>query len=271
VDAVVSVIPVGAQPPVGCWTPLPDRSGGAGYLSVYLSEPLARYPVRHIAKPADNKSDPNIETGTYGLFSTCERVMRAKIVREGRRWIFFVTTHRDGGRKLTGYYEVGWYAEGVGGAVKDDYALAAVSVRFIQPVPLGSLPAPARRICQPFFRTIRPIDPSTKDILCDCIDDRADLTDAYLAEIRRMERFARHHTGFAYPSWGRVDGFSWTDADRYLQPVGKTVSLPAAPRTHKWQCTACQYNIVSKALLKSCPICNEMWTLTPKPEEGSLE
>lgn len=71
---------------------------GAGYLSVYLSEPLARYPIRHVTRPADNKNDPNIETGTFGLFSTCEQQMRAKIVREGRSYLFFATKYREKGR-----------------------------------------------------------------------------------------------------------------------------------------------------------------------------
>lgn len=102
-------------PPVGVWTPLGDESGGAGYLSVYLSEPLARYPIRHVTKNANNKSDPNIETGTYGLFSTCERPMRRKIVREGRRNLFFLADYKRRGRALTGYYDLAWFAESIGG------------------------------------------------------------------------------------------------------------------------------------------------------------
>src|SRR5260370_36520653 len=106
-----SVVP--RPPPVGQWARL-DDDGGAGYLSVYLSEPLARYPVRHVTRPADNKSDPNIETGTFGLFSTCEQQMRAKIVREGRPYLFFVTKYRQKGRAVTGYYRIAWYAESTG-------------------------------------------------------------------------------------------------------------------------------------------------------------
>src|SRR5262249_54335505 len=100
-----------ATPTAGAWNPLSDTSGGAGYLSVYLSEPVARYPIRHVTKKANNKSDPNIETGTYGMFSTCERLMRRKIVQEGRRYLFFLTSHRTRGRVLTGCYKLGWFAE----------------------------------------------------------------------------------------------------------------------------------------------------------------
>ena len=135
-----------AAPTLGAWTPLGDASGGAGYLSVYRSDPLARYPIRHVTKKADNKSDPNIETGTYGLFSTCERPMRRKIVREGRPHLFFVTSHGRSSRALTGYYELGWFAESTGGAATGDYALAATKIRFIEPIPLDVLPEPVRNV-----------------------------------------------------------------------------------------------------------------------------
>ncbi len=93
------------------WRELSDA--GRGYLSVYFSEPLARWPVREITRPADNKSDPNIETGTYGLFSTCEPSMRNRIVNDGAATVFFLTTRRKHqGRVVSGYYHVGWYTEG---------------------------------------------------------------------------------------------------------------------------------------------------------------
>lgn len=150
-----------AAPPAGVWTPLGDASGGAGYLSVYLSEPVARYPIRYVTKKADNKSDPNIETGTYGLFSTCERPMRRKIAREGRRYLFFVTSHARRSRALTGYYEPAWFTESTGGAANGDFALAATAMRFIEPLPLDELPQPARNVCAPMLRTIRPVNGST--------------------------------------------------------------------------------------------------------------
>ena len=65
------------MPPAAPWTALEVNTPATGYLSVYLSEDLSRLPIRAITRPYDNKSDPNIETGTYGLFSTCERAMRA--------------------------------------------------------------------------------------------------------------------------------------------------------------------------------------------------
>lgn len=259
-------MPSRPPPTTGRWAPLADDCGGAGYLSVYLSEPLARYPIRHVTRLADNKSDPNIETATYGLFSTCEGTMRAKIVREGRRWIFFVTTHAARGRKLVGYYELGWYSESTGGAVLGDYALAAHTVRFVEPIPLVTLPEPARAICVPRFPTVRPIDRPTIQVLRDVLDHQPDRTAVYLRELRRIEQFARHHSGYAYPSWGQVEGFSWDDAHRYLQTVPGAKRAPAVPPSGQWRCTACTRIIGSKAFLKSCPVCKKLLTLTPLPQ-----
>lgn len=252
-------------PSVGQWEPLPD-GGGTGYLSVYFSEPLARYPVRHITRPADNKSDPNIETATYGLFSTCERQMRGKIVREGRPYLFFVTTHGERGRKLTGYYELAWYAESTGGAAAGDYALAASKIKFVDPVSLSTLPEPLRSVCVPQFRNIRPIGAATVAMFQGLMDSLPDRTDRYLSELARIEQFARHHSGFAYPSWGRLEGFGWDDADRYLGSSSATGVVPAIPSTGQWRCASCKRVITSKALLKSCPGCDAMGTLSPLKE-----
>ena len=169
------------------WTPLNGINSGAGYLSVYYSDPVARYPIRYVTKKADNKSDPNIETGTYGLFSTCERLMRRKIVREGRRHLFFVTSHRGKDRALTGYYRLAWFAESTGGASIGDFALAAKEMRFIEPIPLDALPASVREICVPQFRNIRPVDAVTARGLCDITHTKTDITELYLSELRRVE------------------------------------------------------------------------------------
>jgi hypothetical protein len=117
---------------------VPLTDSGRGYLSVYYSEPLARYPIREITRCADNKSDPNIETRTYGLFSTCEPQMRARIVFDGAGTLFFVTSHADKRRAVTGYYTIGWYTEGALGARNRDYALAASAIRLVDPLPIPS-------------------------------------------------------------------------------------------------------------------------------------
>ena len=80
-----------ARPPGPPWRPLDPAAPATGYASYYLSDELARWPVRAITRIKDNKSDPNLETGTYGLFSTCQREMRSGIVHDPPRYIFFVT------------------------------------------------------------------------------------------------------------------------------------------------------------------------------------
>jgi hypothetical protein len=249
-------------PPVGEWAKL-DGASGAGYLSIYLSEPFARYPIRHITRPADNKSDPNIETGTFGLFSTCEQQMRSKIVREGRPHLFFATKHRRGSRALAGYYKIGWYAESTGGVSNGDYALAASELKFIDPILFEALPEPARSVCRPGFRTIRPLDAPTRTALLNVIERANDRTERYLLELRRMERFARFHSGYSYPSWGRIDPFSWADATGYLGSA-TAMRSPATPRSGRWRCAHCQHVIASRARLKACPVCKQMESLTPE-------
>ena len=86
-------------PPAAPWTALEVDTPASGY----LSEDLSRLPIRAITSPDDNKSDPNIETGTYGLFSTCERGMRAGIVNNKAQVIVFLC--RGGNeRAVAGYY-----------------------------------------------------------------------------------------------------------------------------------------------------------------------
>jgi hypothetical protein len=97
-----------------------------------------------------------------------------------------------------------------------DYALAASKIKFVDPLPLNMLPEPLRRVCEPPFRNMRPVDAAATALLHDLLESLPDHTERYLAELARIEQFARDRCGFAYPSWGRVDGFTWDDADRYL-------------------------------------------------------
>ena len=247
------------------WHPLTDQ--GRGYLSVYFSEPLARWPVREITRPGDNKSDPNIETGTYGLFSTCEPGMRNRIVHDGAATIFFLTTRRRGqGRVLSGYYRVGWYTEGTQGAINRDYALAASSMRFIQPIVATELPKPLAAICSTEFRTMKPIDEDATSTLRELCDRQPDETASYFDEVLRIERFARARSGYAYPSWGREEGFTWDNASEYYQTDAELSKVPNSSKSKKWRCRECGYVIKSGALLKRCPLCKEMATLVPTEE-----
>jgi hypothetical protein len=142
------------------WTSLAADDQAGAYLSVYYSSPLARWPVRDITKVRDNKSDPNLETLSYGMFSTCEPRMRTSIVNRSIGEIFFLTNFRGEGRVLTGYYKLGWHRPGpLTGATKD-FVLAARSACFIDPIPIGDVPAPAGPELAGQFRTEKMIGPA---------------------------------------------------------------------------------------------------------------
>src|SRR5262245_56992187 len=120
------------KPPEAPWLRL--KKGGYGYLTIYYSDEMSRLPVRWVTKPGDNKSDPNVETKTYGLFSTCSRQMRAGAVRDGAEYLFFACRRKEE-RVLAGYYRLGWYAET--GFEDGDYCLAASQAHFVEhPIPL---------------------------------------------------------------------------------------------------------------------------------------
>lgn len=251
------------------WRTLADK--GTGYLSVYFSEPLARWPIREITRPGDNKSDPNIETGTYGLFSTCEPTMRNRIVHDGAATIFFLTTRKKHqGRVLSGYYKVGWYTEGTQGSLNRDYALAASAMRFINPILTKELPEHLENICSAPFRTMKPIDVETSAALISICDEQLDQTDRYLDEVVRIEQFARSRSDYAYPSWGRESGFTWDDAADYYQTDAELSKVPNSSKTHRWRCreASCGYVIKSGALLKKCPLCKKTATLVPVKDEA---
>lgn len=255
--------PSEATPPGEPWRPLQDD--GRGYLSVYLSDPLARWPVRDVTRKADNKSDPNIETLTYGLFSTCEPKMRRRIVEDGASTLFFLTTHRPPGRALTGYYHLGWYTEGARGAKNNDYALAADIIRFVEPIPVSDLSGPMGDACRAKFRTYKPIGPELVGALRALVDGKEEITVRYLDELSRMEAFSRGRTGYAYPSWGRKNGFSWDDAPIfYYQAASDQPSVPNSSSSGRWRCLGCDHVIESRPLLKQCPVCSAMTTLRPE-------
>lgn len=247
------------MPPAEPWRQLEDGSGPAAYVSVYLSDDLARYPVRHITRPGDNKSDPNLETGTYGLFSTCQVQMRNSVVRKGVRHLIFVTKHGGRGRKLTGYYRVGWYAPGP----DDDYVLAADRLRFVDPVPIDGMDA-RRRDLLSAGRAYRGIaDEVDAAHLVDFLDSLDDRTDRYLDEIDRLELLSAKYTGYRYPTWQRAEPWSWGDAATYLSPGdgGGGEPLKNSSPTGRWTCLQCEEETRNTARLKRCPRCGAIRTL----------
>lgn len=252
------------MPPNPPWKPLKRASPEEGYLSIFLSDPFARYPVRHITRIYDNKSDPNIETLTYGLFSTCEDKMRHGVVRDGRPWLFFVTQIKNKGRCVAGMYEIGWHADGPLAPGARDDALAAVGSRWIDPIPAsdigGSLGEQIRKRFRPFMR----LDATHTAELCALIESKPDRTQGYLREISRLEKFNAAVTGFTYPIWEREGPFTAAEAEIYLTPrEGGGEEAKNASPTGRWRCVECGATNLGTARQKLCPTCKAPGTLVP--------
>jgi hypothetical protein len=248
------------QPPAPPWVEIETRPDAESYLSVYLSSDLARLPVRDITRLGDNKSDPNLETGTYGLFSTCEAVMRKSIVQRGIGEIFFVTTVEDLGRALVGRYELGWVAH----LGDEDAAFAAKRMKFIAPIPVTGIKGYAGDVLREPLRNYKVLEAAVAGALREAIESAKDRTADYLVEIGRLERMSHYRTGFRYPSWDRVEPFNWAAAGPYLQtPSSATSAVGNASPTGIWRCCECQATIRNEARLKVCNVCGKRNTLQP--------
>ncbi len=258
----------GVIPPHGPWRDLDPRTPLEGYLSYYLSDDLSPVAVRAVTLVHNNKSDPNLETGTYGLFSTCAHGMRASIVARRYGVIFFVT-RRNGERVLTGYYRLRWFALGTLNRTPPDYALAADRMRFVHPpITIGALSAKLAKTVGRPFRIYKYVDQETTAGLLRVFNRRKDKSADYLTEIDRLERFNRRQTGFRYVGWRQHEPFNWTAAREYLITTeGSTSSdarraLTTSP-TNRWRCAVCGNIAINKALLKRCPDCKTMNALQP--------
>lgn len=254
------------RPPHLPWHAFDHDEVAPGYVSYYLSDDLARWPVRAITRVKDNKSDPNLETGTYGLFSTCEQKMRSGIVKGNASHIFFVTRTRNSGRHLTGMYELGWWAPGSLHKRTRDFALAASSMRFIEPIRLEDLPGGLAPELSGNWRLFKRLDPHRTAQLAQYVGSQPDKTASYLQEVDRVERINRHHSGYRYPTWRRDHSWSWADAPKYLKPASVDPDAPKirnSSPTGWWRCSLCGEEIENAALLKSCRACHELDTLRP--------
>jgi len=203
------------RPPNPPWTPLKPGGGSKAALSFYYSDPLSNIPVRDVSHKNDPKADPNLETLTFGLFSTCDKTMRATIAREGIELHFFCT-NRSGVRVLTGYYRVGWHYKVP--TTKDDYMLAAREARFVAPgFPLHELTPYLRGVqLDKRFRTFRYIDGKTAALLLLLLKDTPDATSQYVSEIHRLEELTLRRDGSIYQ--GKYpNGFSWDVARRPMK------------------------------------------------------
>ena len=261
VDPSCSFAPI--SPPSAPWTDLEVATPATGYLSVYLSEDLSGLPIRAITRPNDNKSDPNLETGTYGLFSTCERGMRAGIVNNRARFIIFLSK-RGEERVVAGYYRLAWKTEGTWHATKRDYALAADRVHFVaEPIQVSHLPEPVRAAAERKFRLSKRLNGVETQTIIAALDSRPNAMEDYLSEIDRVERFQAFHSGFRYVSWQQREPFTWELARQYLVESDVLGTGPSQSPTGFWQCTnpECGKFINNWSLLRRCPFCSAMGTL----------
>jgi len=212
-------IPPGIRPPNPIWSTLEPTNGG-GILSFYHSDSNSKIPVRDITRKGDSKSDPNLETMTYGLFSTCEQEMRKGLVEKGKEYIFFCT-NRENVRVLTGYYHIRWYH--IGPPLKHrgnrpDYWLAADETRFVTPgFPLRDLKGYLRGVrLDKYFRTFLRIDEQTVQRLFSLLRDTKEATEEYLREIKKLEGGNLKKYGVTYTNWKKREGFDWDWARKYL-------------------------------------------------------
>ena len=255
---------ISVKPPAAPWTPLQVDQPPTGYLSMYLADNLSRLPVRHITRPHDNKSDPNIETGTYGLFSTCEHQMRSGILSGGAQYIIFMC--RWGRRRVvSGYYRLAWKAPGtLHTAKKADFVFAADEVYFVDPpIPIAELPEPVASVVGTGFRLFKRIDSTHTQALLSILRARPNAIADYLSEIDRLEQFQFFHSGYRYVTWQQEEPFNWEMASRYLEPSTDLKVVPNQSTSGFWRCSVCEQFVSNQALLKRCPFCGSMGTLQP--------
>lgn len=185
---------------------------GRAALSFYYSDSNSKIPIRDVSNKNDPKPDPNLETGTFGLFSICHNPMRKSIVTKGIELLLFCTNRRSG-RVLTGYYRIGWYYE----VKKGDFMLAAKEIRFVHPgFPLIELsPYLQGYRIDKRFRGWKYLTVYTSNRLLQLLDQTPDATSQYISEIRRLEQSTLAKYGVMYRN--RSTGFSWESA---ASPMG---------------------------------------------------
>ena len=251
-----------AIPPNPPWKELNSETSAGGYLSFYYSDDMSRLPVRWVTKPGDNKSDPNIETCTYGLFSTCSPSMRSGIVKRHAPFVFFCT-RRGLERKLSGYYRVRWHTYGPLG--RKDICIAADKCHFVaDAIPLCVVDKKTNANFSKPFRGMRLVSQDECEQLAALLHEQPNAKEDYLDEIDRLERFNLKHGGHRYMSWKQTHKFDWAYAEKYLVTTSSPIlSTNNMSPTEKWQCSNCSEIVKNKALLKRCPMCGKLATLKP--------
>jgi hypothetical protein len=260
-------------PPAAPWKEISRKPRAQGALSYYYNDELAKLPVRAVTKPQDNKADPNLETLSYGLFSTCQKGLRSAFVKNGRQHLFFITACR-GVRVLTGYYSVKWYAP-LPAAGPGDFALAADEAYFLgKPLPLADVDAACGTDINHWFRTSLLLEEEECQRILTLMHRQPDAKEAYLQELDRLERFNKSRGGFRYIGRQSDASFSWSIAAPFLLQKPVTTDSPQVAANNSslsgwWTCEECGEDVFNKALLRACPGCSKVGTLkarTTAPE-----
>ena len=252
---------VSIAPPHPPWQELHPELAADGYLSFYYSDDLSPLAVRAVTRERDNKTDPNIETGTYGLFSTCSKAMRKSVVKRRCGYVIFMT-RRGGERVIVGYYKLGWFAPTL--FADDDFCLAAKAIHFVaKPIRFAEV---KDRFCLRRSRLALRLSATQVRAIVGLLNEQSNVTDAYIREVRRLEQFNLSHTGKRYVNFGWLTSPDWERAERIFAAARAT--SPSIAKTNKsptdwWRCRECGAESHSESLLKCCPACEKVGSLEP--------
>lgn len=248
------------QPPNAPWRRHTRNPEAGSAVTIYYSSDLSPLPIRAVERVdrgnPDNKQDPNLETQTFGLFSTCKRSLRSGVRSNHRPNLFFVT-NTDEGRVITGYYEIGWFAEIP--QQDRDFALAAESSYFVEdPIPIGEANERCGTEMDERSRNLKYPSPQAARHLKGLLHEQPDATKEYIKEIRRVENALRSRTGFTNVNLRKEDHFTWSDAVRIFtdSDIGSNEDLTTESPTDSWHCRACGESHGSRRRLRFCPNCN---------------
>lgn len=278
--------PLPYMPPNDPWEELEVSEPTEGYLTLYYCEDeISKYPVREVTKVNDNKSDPNLETMSYGMCSTCTRDIRSGLVKNGRPYIFFCTNYK-GQRYLTGYYHIGWHALGPpllsnlqNGTIQDDYRLVADEMKFVYPA--FSFEEVAEKcdfedILSGFRKKL--VSPDEVSKILSLFDEHEDASKDYIREIERLESINKRYHEYRYPTWKREAGFAWNNVEDYVltdtgwdyNDLKDEIESIQTASVSEWVCMSCEYEFENEAPLKVCPECGKIGALLPEEVQRNL-
>lgn len=279
------------MPPNDPWERHQPSPYAKSYLTLYYSEDeISRYPVREVTKVRDNKSDPNLETMSYGLCSTCTRDIRSGLVKNDRPYLFFCTNFK-GERHLAGYYQIGWHSLGPplitnyrNGGIRDDYRLVADEMHWIHP-PVSFEEVENRTGFEGIRSRFRKklISSDRAEQLLGLLHEQEDCSERFIDEIRRLELINKRYHEYRYPTWEREPVFDWGTIQDYVQideiddtddlkgdlearieEMDINTDLIASEGVTQWVCVLCEHDFENEAPLKLCPKCDNIGGVIPE-------